>query len=98
MPFQEAKIIVKECWFEYSESNRFENDSKAFIERRIDVLRLSNMSSKPIIQFRRDGGKIVFEFMMSDSFDMGTVSIKTNLYEQELIEINRNIKNWAKWW
>ena len=96
MPHQQAKIIIKECWFEYSELNRFEEDLKPFINRQIDVLELSNMSLKPIIHFRKDSDKVIFEFVVSDSFDMGTVSNKANPYEQELVEITQNIKNRAK--
>ena len=98
MPHQEAEIIIKECWFEYTALNRFEEDLKQFTSRQIYVLELSNMNLKPIIQIRRDSDEVIFEFMVSDLFDMGTVSIKTNLYEQELVEITQNIKNWAKWW
>lgn len=51
------------------------------------------MSSKPVVHFRGDSDKFTFEFMVGDSLDMGIISIKANLYDQELIEINRHIKN-----
>jgi hypothetical protein len=98
MPFQQAEIIIKECWFEYSELNRFEDDLKQLVNRQIHSVKLSNMSLIPIMRFRRIGDKVSFEFIANDSADMGTVSIQTNLYELEINEIAENIKNWAKWW
>lgn len=98
MPYQQAQIIIKECWLEYSELNRFENELKQLINRQLDNVKLSNMSLEPVIQFSRSSDKVTFEFVSTDTANMGTVSIKTNLYEQELAEIIQNIKNWGKWW
>jgi hypothetical protein len=98
MPYQQAQIIIKECWVEHSELNRFESQLKQLINKQLDNVKLSNMSLEPIIQFSRNSDKVIFEFVSIDTGKMGTVSIKTNLYEQELTEIIQNIKNWGKWW
>ena|SRR6185295_8839556 len=98
MSYQQARIVIKECWLEYSELNRFEKDLKILLDGQIENAELKNMSLEPIMSFRRNGKKFDFEFNASDTAKMGTVSIKTDLYKQELIEIIQNIKDWAKWW
>ena len=98
MPYQQAQVTVKECWFEYSELNCFEEDLKKFMNQQIETVKLSNMSLEPIMLFGRNSGKVTFEFLAGDSAQIGTVLIKTNLYEQELADIILNIKNWDKWW
>ncbi|HEX8286727.1 MAG TPA: hypothetical protein VF556_01950 [Pyrinomonadaceae bacterium] len=98
MPYQNAQIVVKECWFEYSELNNFEVELKQLINRQIDDLKFNNMSLEPIMVFRRNNEKFSFEFLAIDSSNIGIASIKTNLFEQELIEITQNVRNWSKWW
>lgn len=98
MPYQNAQINIKECWLEYSELKRFENELKQFINLQTNSVNLNNMSSVPIIMLKKDSEKIIFEIMVTDSASMGVISIKIYLYEQELVEMAQNIKNWAKWW
>lgn len=98
MPFQEARISLKDCWFQYPLLNQFEDDLKRLLKREKDDAKLEDMSSNPIIELKRNNEKLTFKLIATDTMDMGTVSIKTNLYEQELIEIIENIKNWSKWW
>ena len=99
MPYQQAQITAKECWFGHIELNEFEENLKHLSKRQGDYIKLLNMNSKPIIQFSRtDLGEILFQFKVGDTFDMGTITIETTLGDQELLEIIENMKNWAKWW
>lgn len=98
MPYQQARIIIKECWLEYKELNRFEADFSNLIDGRIEKVKLSDMSSDQIMLFKKNDDQYDFEFIAKDTANMGTILIKSRLYGQELIEIARNMKDWAKWW
>lgn len=98
MPYQQAKVKIKECWIENFELTQFEQILQSFIKTETNIVKLCNMSSEPILQFNRTDEKIIFEFIAQDTAKMGTVIIKTTLYYQEVVEILENIKKWAKWW
>lgn len=99
MPYQQAQITAKECWFGHFELNQFEENLRHLSKRQNDLVKLSDIGTKPIMHFSRtDLGEILFQFKVGDTFDMGTITIETTLEDQELLEIIDNIKNWAKWW
>jgi hypothetical protein len=98
MPYQQAKIEIKEYWIANSELNQFEQDFQDFIKNRNDFVKLCNMGLEPILKFSRTDEKIIFELIAQDTAKIGTLMIKTELYSQELLAILENIKSWAKWW
>ncbi len=98
MPFQKAKIEINECWFENSELNQFQENLQILFEKRTDSVNLCDMSLKPIFQFNRLNEEIIFELNVQDSFLMGTITLRTEIADQELLEILERMKSWAKWW
>jgi len=51
MPNQQAQIVIKESWFEYSELNQFEENLLQLVKRQIDFVKLPDISSKSVLQF-----------------------------------------------
>jgi hypothetical protein len=98
MPNQQAQILIKECWFVYSELNQFEENLNHLFKRQKNFVELSNMSLQPILQFNRNGDEVIFSFKTINNFESGTIMLTTEIDYQELLEILERIKTWAKWW
>jgi hypothetical protein len=98
MPYQNATIVIRECWFALTELKRFEGELTRLSGGQTTELKLNNMSEGSVLQFEKHGDQVKFELAASDSAGLGTVSIKTSVYGQEILDIIENIKNWDKWW
>ena len=96
--FQKTEIEFKKYWVEYFELNQFQENLQKFIDEQIDFVKLSDMSFDPIIQFSRIDQTIFFEVSGKANFPSGSVKLKTEIENDELIESLERVKNWAKWW
>jgi hypothetical protein len=82
MPYQQAQIVIKECWFEYSELNQFEENLRQFVKKQNNFVKLSNMNLQSTLQFNRNNNEVIFQFEISDNFNLGTIIIRTEIDDQ----------------
>jgi len=96
--FQRTKIEIKECWIENYKLNQFQKNLQHFIEKQNDLVKLSDMSSEPVLQFTRNDNKIFFEVKSDARIPLSIITLKTEIDNDELSAILERIKGWAKWW
>jgi hypothetical protein len=98
MPFQKARIEMKECWFECVIFDEFESALQKLKDQKNGIATLKNMSNNPIITFTKSGQSLTKELFCQDTTDMGQITLKVNGYESELTYTLDKLKYFAKWW
>lgn len=98
MPFQNAKINIKECWFSCSALDEFEESLKNLIQSEEGKAILSNLSSYPILSFTKSGSKMHTELFIQDTSGLGKLSLKVDAYSSELPLVLEKLRGFEKWW
>jgi len=96
--FQRTKIEIKEHWLEYFELNQFQEHLQHFIEKQNDLVKLGDMPFEPVLQLNRVDENIYFEVKCEAQFPMGAITLKTEIEDDEVVEILERMRTWAKWW
>ena len=98
MPFQNAKIEIKECWFECAALNAFEDSIKNLINNESGKVVLANLSDYPILSFSKSGQEMNTEIFSKDTSGRGTLSLKVKGYSSELSGVLQKLREFEKWW
>ncbi len=98
MPFQEATVQIRECWFTHDALREFECQLSELRSLETGSAALLDMSENAIVRIARNGGNIVITIRASDTMGMSSTVIELNGYSAEISEMLGHLREYEKWW
>ena len=98
MPYQQVDFSLKECWFECSTWDKFQNNILLSIEQNSGCISLNDVSENPIITLTKEGNELTTVIQCKDSCELGLFKLRVSGYSIELPEIYNKMLQLDKWW
>jgi hypothetical protein len=98
MPFQQARITIKERWFTHDALNGFEDELSDLRSTESGEATLLDMSERPVLQIVRQGSEIKTVIRSSDSMKMIGTVVEVKGYAAEVAILHKQLCSYEKWW
>lgn len=98
MPFQQARITSKECWFTHDALNRFEDQLSDLRSNERGLAILLDMSDRPVLQISREGNEVKTIVRTTDTLRLVTTTVEVHGYASEISILHEQLCSYEKWW